>query len=130
LSGQKFTLSGQRGKVVLLDFWATWCKPCRDEVPQFVELQQKYGDKGLQIVAISMDDDPQPVRDFIRQFKINYPVIMGNAGIGELYGGVLGLPIAFLIDRDGCIRARHAGPTDPSALRQELVPLLSSRQDP
>jgi cytochrome c biogenesis protein CcmG, thiol:disulfide interchange protein DsbE len=130
LSGQKFTLSGQRGKVVLLDFWATWCKPCRDEVPQFVELQEKYGDKGLQIVAISMDDDPQPVRDFIRQFKINYPVIMGNAGIGELYGGVLGLPIAFLIDRDGRIRARHAGPTDPSALRQELLPLLSSRQDP
>jgi peroxiredoxin len=124
LTGQTLDLSAYRGKVVLLDFWATWCDPCRDEIPRFVELQDKYRDRGLQIIGISMDDGPAPVRDFYQRFHMNYPVAMGNAKIGELYGGVLGLPIAFLIDRDGRIEAKHIGATDISVLERELKALL------
>jgi peroxiredoxin len=124
LSGQTLDLSSYRGKVVLLAFWATWCDPCREEIPHFVELQNKYGDRGLQIIGVSMDDGPEPVRDFYRRFKMNYPVVMGNAKTGELYGGVLGLPIAFLIGRDGRIAAKYIGATDVSVLEKEIVDLL------
>src|SRR5215472_13898894 len=85
LNGQPLQLSSYRGKVVLLDFWATWCVPCRAEIPQFVELQQKYGDRGLQIIGVSMDDSPEPVRPFYQQFHINYPVVMGTADVGSAY---------------------------------------------
>jgi cytochrome c biogenesis protein CcmG, thiol:disulfide interchange protein DsbE len=124
LTGQRLSLSTYRGKVVLLDFWATWCDPCRDEIPHFVELQSKYHDRGLQIVGVSMDDGPEPVRDFYQRFKMNYPVVMGNAKIGELYGGVLGLPIAFLIGRDGRIYGKHIGATDITVFEEEIISLL------
>jgi cytochrome c biogenesis protein CcmG, thiol:disulfide interchange protein DsbE len=131
LSGSRLELSSYRGKVVLLDFWATWCDPCRDEIPRFVDLQNKYGPEGLQIIGISMDDSPDPVRDFYQRLKMNYPVVMGNAQIGELYGGVLGLPITFLISRDGGIYAKHIGAIDNSVLEKEIATLLQdkSRRD-
>lgn len=124
LSGRPLNLSSYRGKVVLLDFWATWCEPCREEIPHFVELQNKYRDRGFQIIGVSMDDSPEPVRNFCQQFEINYPVVMGNAKTGELYGGVLGLPIAFLIGRDGRISAKHIGATSASVLEKEVASLL------
>ncbi|MFZ1050631.1 MAG: redoxin domain-containing protein [Candidatus Sulfotelmatobacter sp.] len=126
LTGQKLDLSSYRGKVVLLDFWATWCDACRDEIPHFVELQNKYGGQGLQIIGVSMDDGPEPVRDFYQRFKMNYPVVMGNAKTGELYGGVLGLPIAFLIGRDGRISAKRIGATDISVFEKEIKDALQS----
>ncbi len=126
LNGGQFQLSASRGKVVLLDFWATWCDPCREEIPHLIELQNKYRDRGLEIVGISMDDGPEPVRDFYRRFKINYPVVMGNAKIGDLYGGVLGLPIAFVVGRDGRIHSRHMGATDISILEIEIAKLLQN----
>lgn len=124
LTGGQLTLSAYRGKVVLLDFWATWCDPCREEIPRFVDMQNKYGSRGLQIIGISMDDGPEPVRDFYQRFKMNYPVAMGNATIGQAYGGVLGLPIAFLIGRDGSIQAKHIGATDMSVFEKEIESLL------
>ena len=128
LNGSRLDLSAYRGKVILLDFWATWCDPCRDEIPHFVELQNKYRDRGLQIIGVSMDDGPEPVRDFYQQFKMNYPVVMGNAKIGEAYGGILGLPIAFLIGRDSRIYAKHIGATDISVFETEVVNLLPSKK--
>ena len=124
MDGRPLTLSSYRGKVVLLDFWATWCEPCREETPRFVDLQNKYGNQGLQIIGVSMDDSAEPVRDFYKSFKMNYPVVMGNAGIGTQYGGILGLPIAFLIGRDGRIRARYRGAIDTTTLEREIGDLL------
>ena len=110
---------------MLLDFWATWCDPCREETPHFVDLQQQYADRGLEIIGVSMDDTSEPVRDFYRQFHVNYPVVMGDAKTGEAYGGVLGLPIAFLLDRDGRIVTKHMGPTEAATFDQEITSLLS-----
>jgi len=124
LSGQQISLSSYHGKVVLLEFWATWCEPCRQEIPHFVELQTRYRDQGLEIIGVSMDDSAQPVREFSQQFKMNYTVVLGNAKIGELYGGILGLPVAFLIGRDGRIYAKHIGATDASVFEREAVSLL------
>jgi len=126
LSNKAVTLSSYHGEVVLLDFWATWCEPCRDETPHFVDIQNKYGPQGLQILGISMDDSSQPVRDFAQQYHVNYPLVMGTAKTGQLYGGILGLPVFYLIDRDGRIRARHIGPTDPSVLEKEIADLLQA----
>jgi cytochrome c biogenesis protein CcmG, thiol:disulfide interchange protein DsbE len=125
LDGQDLRLSSYRSKVVLLDFWASWCAPCREETPHLIDLQTKYGDRGLQIIGVSMDDSPDPARAFHQQFHMNYPVVMGNAKVGELYGGVLGLPIAFLIRRDGRIYAKHIGATDPAVFDKEIASLLA-----
>ena len=127
LDGQTLRLSSYRGQVVLLDFWATWCVPCREEIPHFMALQDKYRADGLQVIGVSMDDGPEPVRTFCQEFHMNYPVVMGNAKIGELYGGVLGLPIAFLLDRDGRVYAKHIGATKPEIIEKEVVSLLQTR---
>lgn len=124
LSGQKLTLSSYRGKVVLLDFWATWCAPCREEIPRFVEMQDKYQAQGLQILGVSMDDSPEPVREFSQKFHMNYPVVMGNAKTGELYGGILGLPVAYLIDREGRVTSRHIGAIDAAVFEKKIVNML------
>jgi thiol-disulfide isomerase/thioredoxin len=129
IDGQKLALSDYRGKIVLLDFWATWCAPCRDEIPHFVQLQDTYGSRGFQMLGISMDDSPQPVRQFYRDFHMNYPVALGGAKLGELYGGVFGLPIAFLLDRDGRIVSKHVGATDAAIFDKEVANAMKNRAD-
>jgi cytochrome c biogenesis protein CcmG/thiol:disulfide interchange protein DsbE len=129
LSGKQVTLSSFRGKVVLLDFWATWCEPCREEIPHFVQLQDKYRGEGLQILGVSMDDGPDPVRAFHQQFKMNYVVVMGNARVGELYGGILGLPVAVLVGRDGRIYGKQIGSANMATLEREIVSLLGTQTD-
>ncbi len=127
LNGQPLNLSDYGGKVIVLDFWATWCAPCRDEIPHLVQLQGKYHQQGLQVVGISMDDAPKPVREFYQQFKMNYPVALGNQKVAEAYGGILGLPIAFLIGRDGRIHAKYVGEINMSVLEQEIKMLLQAK---
>ena len=127
LSGKPLNIADYRGKVVLLDFWATWCTPCRAEIPEFVEYQNKYGGQGLQVIGISMDDDITPARQFYAQFKMNYPVAVGNANLAENYGGILGLPVTFLIDRQGRIAAKYVGAADMNDMRQKLESLLAAK---
>jgi peroxiredoxin len=127
LSGQPLNLSSYRGKVVLLDFWATWCTPCRAEIPHFVEFQNNYREQGLQVLGISMDDDLKPVGPFYKDYKMNYPVALGNDKIAQAYGGILGLPVTFLIGRDGHIQAKYVGAVDISTIEQEIKSLLQTK---
>ena len=125
LDGRPLTLSANRGKVVLLNYWATWCTPCRAEIPQFEEFQNNYGPQGFQVMGISMDDDAKAVRDFYQQFKMNYPVAMGTDKVAQAYGGILGLPVTFLIGRDGRIAAKYVGAAQLSVVEQEIKKLLA-----
>ena len=127
LDGKPLDLAHYRGEVVLLDFWATWCTPCRDEIPHFVELQDKYGERGLQVIGISMDDGPKPVREFYREVKMNYPVALGTEKLAAAYGGVLGLPITFLIDRDGKVAAKFVGAVEMTSVEQQIKFLLQAK---
>lgn len=125
LRGRKIDLNSYRGKVVLLNFWATWCASCQVELPRFEEWQKKYGPQGLRVLTVSMDDGDAPVRKAVRRLRLGLQVVMGDARLGEAYGGVLGLPVTFLIGRDGVITARVEGETDLNALEQRLKQMLA-----
>jgi cytochrome c biogenesis protein CcmG, thiol:disulfide interchange protein DsbE len=124
LNHGQVNLVDYRGKVVLLNFWATWCAPCLAEMPHYVAWQQEYGGRVLQVIGISMDDEEQPVRIAYRKYRLNYPVVMGDETIGEMYGGILGLPVTFLIDTKGKIRFKHQGAVDLNRLQNEIQTLL------
>jgi cytochrome c biogenesis protein CcmG/thiol:disulfide interchange protein DsbE len=124
IQGKKLSLSDYRGKVVLLDFWATWCAPCLEEIPHFVDMQQKLGPEGFQTIGISMDDGPRPVEKFYQDHKLNYPVAIGDDKLATSYGGIMGLPVTFVINRDGQIRKKFVGATDPALIEQEVVAAL------
>jgi thiol-disulfide isomerase/thioredoxin len=126
-NGEKLTLSQYKGKVVLLDFWASWCTPCRAEIPKFIEWQKKYSNDGFQVIGISMDDDEKAARKFVELLKPNYPVAMGTPTVAESYGGVLGLPANLVISRDGRIVARHIGVSDLKNLEQEIELALAKK---
>jgi thiol-disulfide isomerase/thioredoxin len=125
IEGKKLELTQYKGKVVVLDFWATWCGPCRIEIPGLIEMQDKYAHQGFSVIGISMDDEPGTVVEFYKEFKMNYPVAVGNPRIGELYGGIFGLPTTFLIGRDGRIYAQHTGATSPAVIEEEVQQLLA-----
>src|SRR5208282_680009 len=125
IGGRKLDLADYKGKVVVLDFWATWCEPCRFEIPGLVEMQDKYASQGFSVIGISMDDEPGPVVEFYKEFKMNYPVAVGNQRVGEIYGGIFGLPTTFLIGRDGRIYAKHTGGVNPALIEEEVQQLLA-----
>jgi peroxiredoxin len=125
ITGQPLKLSDFHGKVVVLNFWATWCGPCRIEIPDFIELQNRYAAQGYTTIGISMDTSPEPVVEFYKELKMNYPVAVGNDRLGDMYGGMGGLPTTFVIGRDGRIYAKHVGATDPRVFEQEIKELLA-----
>ena len=123
--GKPVKLSEFKGKVVILDFWATWCGPCRMEIPGFVELQKQYGDRGVVVIGISLDEGgPQGVKTFMKQFNINYPIVMGDEKVTRDYGGIEGIPTTFILDRQGRIVARHTGYREKQQFEKEIKRLL------
>ena len=109
-NGKVVHLSDYRGKVVLLDFWATWCGPCKIEIPWFEEMERQNKDKGFEVIGIAMDDEGwEVVKPFIADLNVNYRIVIGNDSTAEIYGGVDALPTTFLIDREGKIAAVHVG---------------------
>jgi peroxiredoxin len=124
LNGHAVHLAGLRGKVVLLNFWATWCAPCQVEMPTFSAWQRQYGPRGLEVVGVSMDDSAASARRVVERLKVDYPVAMGDAQLGVRYNGVLGLPLTFLIDRNGVIRARFQGVTNTKVIQKQVQALL------
>ena len=127
LHGARIDLARDRGKVVLLNFWATWCAPCRVEMPQFVQWQQQFAGQGFQIIGVSIVDSAAPVGPFVAKMRLDYPVAMATANLSDLYGGVYGVPVTFLIDRHGIVRARFDGGSDLSQIHAELLKLLAAR---
>jgi len=125
LDGKSVRLSDFKGKVVVLNFWATWCPPCRREIPSFVALQKRYGARGLVIVGVSLDENgAAPVKQFASKMGINYPVVMGDAKVTAEYGGIPVVPTTFVIDKKGKIVATHDGDAEQSVFEAEIKPLL------
>ena len=125
IQGKSFALSDYKGKVVLLDFWATWCPPCRKEIPGFIEMYNSYRSRGFVVIGVSMDDSTSDIKKFAKRYKMNYPILLG-AGRNDLEPafGQLPLPTAFVIGRDGRICAKHDGLTPKEDFEREIVPLL------
>jgi peroxiredoxin len=125
VDGKPVELSQFKGKVVILDFWATWCPPCRTEIPGYIALQKKYADDGLVVIGVSVDTDgTAPVKKFIKDFGINYMVVMADDGIQEAYGPILGYPTTFIIDRDGHIRDKKLGRMPAAKYEEKVLAVL------
>lgn len=128
LDGRRVKLSDFRGKAVLLNFWATWCSPCKVEMPWFVDLQNKYGNDGLVVLGVALDDtDSDKIAKFASEMGVNYPVLLGTDKVSEDYGNVQYLPTSFYIDRDGKIVGKGTGLLARSEVEQNVQKALASR---
>jgi thiol-disulfide isomerase/thioredoxin len=126
LDGRDVSLSSFKGKVILLNFWATWCGPCKAEIPMFVELQTQYEKQGFTVLGYSIDDDAPKARAFATEFKMNYPILLGlgREDVQEAYGPMWGIPVSVMIDRTGKVCQKHTGLPSRNALEKEIKALL------
>jgi cytochrome c biogenesis protein CcmG/thiol:disulfide interchange protein DsbE len=126
VGGGSKTLSEYKGKVVMLNFWATWCGPCKREIPDFIEMQEAYREKGFEIVGVSLDDPNarEAVAAFVKNEGINYDVVYGDGNVAQAYGGVRSIPTTFLIDRDGMVVSSQVGLRPKESWQKEIESLL------
>ena len=125
--GNAVNLADYRGKVVLVNFWATWCGPCEAEIPWFIEFEKKYKDQGFAVLGVSMDDDGwKSVRPYVASHKINYRVMIGSEVVSQQFGEIESLPTSFVLDREGRIASNHIGLVDKVDYQNEIVKLLEA----
>ncbi len=125
VNGKTVKSSDFKGKVVILDFWATWCPPCVAEIPHFITLQDKYSKKGVTFIGASVDEDgAKSVVPFMERAKINYPIVLSTEDVADKYGASEAIPTTIVIDRKGNIVSRTVGSMDPAALEKEIQSLL------
>jgi cytochrome c biogenesis protein CcmG/thiol:disulfide interchange protein DsbE len=126
--GRAVRLTDYRGKVVLLNFWATWCGPCKIEIPWFVDFERRNKDRGFAVIGVSMDEDGwDAVKPFVNRLGVNYRMVLGNDDVSSDYGGVEALPTTFLVDREGHIAAVHVGLASRSDFENGIEQLLNDR---
>ncbi|MFH1881189.1 MAG: TlpA disulfide reductase family protein [Planctomycetota bacterium] len=131
LKGNQISLSDFKGKVVILDFWATWCPPCVVEIPHFIELYEQYKAQGFAMVGISVDrEGVSVVKSFARKYRINYPILMTDGQVDKAYGGIPGIPTTFVIDSAGNIRRKYVGYRDKAVFEADIKALLAEAEPP
>jgi cytochrome c biogenesis protein CcmG/thiol:disulfide interchange protein DsbE len=126
LEGSQISLADFRGKVVILNFWATWCPPCKREIPDFIALQTKYAAQGLQVVGVAVSDEESAVRKFVSDAGMNYPVVFGTPAVSSQYGGIESIPTTFIIDREGRTRETFVGYRSADTFEAVIGPLLGA----
>lgn len=125
LDGREIRLSEYRGKVVILDFWATWCKPCRVELPHFIALYDEFASEGLEIIGVSLDrTSKREIASFVKEWKIPYIIVIGNREVVQSYGGISGIPTTFVIDRQGNIYRKYLGYRKKKVFERDILKLL------
>lgn len=126
LEGKPVRRENFAGKVLLVNFWATWCAPCEIEIPWFIDFEKKYQSQGLEILGISLDEEgPDVVRKYVAKRKITYPIVMGDEKTADVFGGILGLPTTFVVDREGNFYSMHRGLVSRETMERELQALLA-----
>lgn len=124
MNGYEVRLADYKGKVILLNVWATWCGPCELEIPELVEAYSKYKDKGVVVLGVSLDDPAETLRAYAPKKQMNYPLLLWEDAFEDAYGPIVGVPITFFIGRDGTISRRHFGPVTKEAIDREIKALL------
>lgn len=125
IHGSERRLKDFKGKVIILDFWATWCPPCKAEIPHFIELYNEYKNEGLEIIGVALDwNAERVVPQFAEEAGMNYTVLLGNRDVTDLYGGIISIPTTFVIDREGGIRKKYIGYRDKEVFEEDIKELL------